>query len=122
MSESNIPKSFLKDHTKIVALIAQLSVFIGFYHWIGFLIGPILIKIVCQNNHPELKEFFNELINFQITYILYYFIATLLCLVIIGVILLPVIYIVWVILMIIGLVKLADNNYNYKYPDIIRFI
>ncbi|UDQ96674.1 DUF4870 domain-containing protein [Lentisphaerota bacterium WC36G] len=107
--------------TRTIAIIAQASAFTGLFSVIGMVIGPLIVKIVCQHKHPELKSFFDELLNFQLSIMIYLLVAAALYIVLIGVFLLPVIFISWLILNVIGLVNITNGNYTYRYPMIMRF-
>jgi uncharacterized Tic20 family protein len=62
-----------------------------------------------------------EALNFQISITIYGLIAGLLCLVIVGALLLPIILIIFVVFTIIAAVK-ANSGEAYRYPMTIRFI
>jgi len=70
---------------------------------------------------PQEKEICYEIINFNISFILYTCIAGILIFVLIGFILLPIVYLVGIILLVIGFTKHL-NGENYQYPGIIRFV
>lgn len=86
------------------------------------LILVILYYFVQKNRLSQLeKETCFEIINFNLSFIVYGFIAFALIILIIGVILVPVVLITWLILMIVGFIKHLSGE-NYKYPFIIRFV
>lgn len=70
---------------------------------------------------PEEKNTCYEIMNFNISFILYSCVAGILIFVLIGFILLPIIYIIGLILLVIGFTKHL-NGENYQYPGIIRFV
>ena len=70
---------------------------------------------------PEEKNTCYEIMNFNISFILYSCVAGILIFVLIGFILLPIIYIIGLILLVIGFTKHL-NGENYRYPGIIRFV
>ncbi len=111
-----------KENTKNVALLAQLSVFSTFIIPLGIILGPIIVKMMNEQKHPELKNFMNELINFQLSILIYSLICIPLCIIFIGFFLLSAISIVWLIFTIIGLSKVCNYQYDYKYPMTIRMI
>lgn len=67
------------------------------------------------------RETCYEIINFNISFILYSCIAGILIFVLIGFILLPIVYIIAIVLLVIGFTKHL-NGENYLYPGIIRFV
>lgn len=62
-----------------------------------------------------------EIINFNISYIIYFAISGILLFLLIGFILLPIVWIVWFILMIIGTIAHFQGK-NYIYPTIFRLV
>ncbi len=91
----------------------------------GWTLGLILVVLyyfVQKNKLSQLeKETCFEIINFNLSFIVYGFIAFALIILIIGVLLVPVVLITWLILMIVGFIKHLSGE-NYKYPFIIRFV
>ena len=61
------------------------------------------------------------MINFQISYTIYAAIAGALCFVLIGLLILPVIFILWIVFMVIAAVK-TGNGEEYRYPATIRLL
>jgi uncharacterized protein len=86
------------------------------------LILVVLYYFVQKNKLSQLeKETCFEIINFNLSFIVYGFIAFALIILIIGVLLVPIVLITWLILMIVGFIKHLSGE-NYKYPFIIRFV
>jgi uncharacterized protein len=85
------------------------------------LLGPLIIWLIKKDQSPYLDLQGRELLNFQISYFIYAFIAFLLCFVLIGVVLLPVIGIALIVLTIIGIVSAADGKV-YRFPLTIRML
>ena len=111
-----------KEGVKNAALFAQLSVFSTFIIPFGSIIGPIVVKAIYETKYPELKEFFNESINFQLSVIIYSLICIPLCFVLIGFPLIIAISIMWLVCTLIGLSKVCNYDYSYKYPLTMRMI
>ena len=89
---------------------------------IGFpIIGPLIVWLMKKNQSPYLDSQGRELLNFQISYLIYGFVAFLLCFVFIGVLLLPVIVLATIILTIIGIVRAAEGQV-YRFPLTIRLL
>lgn len=87
----------------------------------GNIIGPLLLWTFKRSVHPSVDDAGKEAINFQITYTIYMLISGLLCYVLIGFALLPIIVIVDIILTILA-VSAADKGQAYRYPLTIRFL
>jgi len=86
------------------------------------LILVVLYYFVQKNKLSALeKETCFEIINFNLSFIIYAFIASALIFILIGFILIPIVLITWLVLMVVGFLKHMTGE-NYKYPFIIRFI
>jgi len=103
---------------------------LGILHFIGNILSGgtlglvlVLIYLVVRKDtlSSEEKNTCYEIINFNISFILYSCIAGILIFVLIGFILLPIVYIIGIILLVIGFTKHL-NGENYRYPGIIRFV
>ena len=86
------------------------------------LILVVLYYFVQKNKLSTLeKETCFEIINFNLSFIVYAFTAAVLMIVLVGFLLIPVVLLTWLILMIVGFLKHISGE-NYKYPFIIRFV
>lgn len=103
------------------SMLCHLSSLSGFVVPFGNLIGPIVIWAIKKNEMPSVDAHGKESINFQITVTIASIIAAILCFVLIGFVLLPIILIGWVILTVIAGIK-ANDGELYRYPLTIRFI
>ena len=88
---------------------------------IGSIIVPLIIWQVKKDDFKFVDEQGKEAVNFQISILIYAFVAGLLCFACAGFALLPAVYIVDVVLLIIAALK-ANDGHHYKYPLTIRFI
>ncbi len=102
-------------------MLCHLSSLAGFVIPFGNLIAPIVIWAIKKNEIPSVDIHGKESINFQITVTIASIIAAVLCLVIIGFVLLPIILVAWIVLVIIASMK-ANNGESYTYPFSIRLI
>jgi len=91
----------------------------------GGTLGLILVTLYYFLQKDKLsaleKETCFEIINFNLSFIIYAFTASVLIIVIIGILVLPIVLITWLVLMIVGFLKHLSGE-NYKYPFIIRFV
>lgn len=103
---------------------------LGILHLIGNLVsggtlGIILVVayLLIRKNElsPLEKETCYEIINFNLSFLLYALIATAAIIIVIGIILLPVVAVTGLVLMILGFMRHLLGE-NYRYPLIIRFI
>jgi hypothetical protein len=88
---------------------------------LGHLLGPLVVWLVKKDEHPFIDEQGKESLNFQISMTIYGSVAALTLLVIIGILLLPAVFIADVVLTIVAAIK-ASNGESYRYPLTIRFI
>lgn len=122
---------------KIVATPAQESSheaqdgvkMLGILHLVGnFISGGtlgilfVIIYYVFQKEKMSSleKETCFEIINFNLSFMIYSFVAAISVFLIIGIVLLPVVLVTWLILMLMGFFQHLEGK-NYQYPSIIRF-
>lgn len=103
------------------AMFCHLSGFLGFIFPLGNIIAPLIIWGLKRHEFPYLSEQGKEAINFQISITIYYIVAAVLVLLVIGLLLLAILTVFQIIAMIIASVESA-NGRPYKYPLSIRFL
>ena len=103
------------------AMFCHIAQFAGFVFPVGSIIGPLVIWLMKKDEHPFILEQGKEVINFQISLLIYGFVCFLLIFVIIGMLLLPLLILFSVVCSIIGTIKANDGN-HYRYPLTIRFL
>jgi uncharacterized Tic20 family protein len=99
----------------------QLLGFAGFVFPFGNIIGPLILWLIKRPESPLLDRTGKEVLNFQITYTIYAAVAGILCFVLVGFLILPVVFILWVVLMVVAAVR-TGNGEEYKYPLTIRLL
>jgi uncharacterized Tic20 family protein len=87
---------------------------------LGF-IAPLVVWLVFKDRSGFLDRTAKEALNMQLSYLIYFFVAGLSILLLVGLVLLPVVGIAWLVLMILASVKVASYE-DYRYPAIIRFV
>ncbi len=89
---------------------------------IGFpILGPLIIWLIKKDQSAYLDAQGRELLNFQITYLIYAFASFLLIVFLIGIPLLFVVGIAMIVLTIIGIVRAAEGRV-YRFPLTIRML
>jgi uncharacterized protein len=83
------------------------------------IVGPLVIWLMKKDQSAFLDAQGRELLNFQVSYLIYWFVAFLLCFVLVGFLLVFVLAIASIVLTIIGIVKSADGVI-YRFPLTIR--
>ena len=102
-------------------LFAHLSSLIGLIIPFGNVIGPLIVWQVKKDSLPFAADQGKEALNFNITVAIAAVIASLLIFVAIGLLLLPLVGLVWLIFTIMGALK-ANNGEAYRYPFALRLI
>lgn len=103
------------------ALICHLSGLCGYFIPFGNLIVPIIIWSMKKDEMPMVDAHGKEVINFQISFSIWVFVAAIFVFILIGIPLLIGLVVMQVILIIIAAIK-ADSGELYRYPLTIRFI
>jgi uncharacterized Tic20 family protein len=99
--------------------LTALTTYIGIPF--GNIIVPLIIWLIKKDEFAFVDEQGKESLNFQISMTIYAIVAGLLCLVVIGFILLPVIVVAHIVLTILATVK-TNQGEGYIYPFSIKFI
>jgi uncharacterized Tic20 family protein len=111
----------LDKDAKTWGMLCHLSALAGIIIPFGFILGPLVVWLVKKQEYPFVEDQGKEALNFQISMAIYLVGALLLCFVIIGLIILPVVAIADLVFTIIASIK-ASNGEPYRYPLTIRFI
>jgi uncharacterized Tic20 family protein len=85
------------------------------------IIAPLVVWLVFRERSAFLDRSAKEALNMQLSYLIYFLVASFSIILLIGLVLLPVVIIAWLVLMILATVKVADFE-EYRYPAIIRFL
>ncbi len=83
--------------------------------------GILIYNAIQSNVSPNVRKVGYNIINFNLSFIIYFIISAILCLVIIWFFMLGFFGIAWVILMIIGAIKHFSGE-DYTYPMTIQFL
>lgn len=102
-------------------LFAHLSSLAGLVIPLGNLLGPLIIWLVKKDTMPFADDQGKEALNFNITITLAAIISAFLIFVAIGLLLLPLVGLVWLVFTIIAAMK-ANNGEAYRYPFALRLI
>src|SRR5262249_38656032 len=104
------------------AMLAHILALVGYIAVpFGNIIAPLIIYLMKKDQSPFIADHARESLNFQISMTIYAIIAGFLIFVLIGLVLLPVIYIAGLALTILATVK-ASNGVQYRYPFTLRII
>lgn len=111
-----------KPDVKTWCVLCHASALLGlFFHFLGHLIGPLLVWLAKRGDSPEIDAHGKESLNFQLSMLIYDVIAGILCIILIGI---PILIVLWVmntVFVIIASIK-ASEGQLYRYPFTIRFL
>ena len=85
------------------------------------IIGPLLVWFLTREKHKFIDDCGKEAVNYQISMTIYFMIAGVLCVILIGIPLLLALWITNIVLVIIAALK-ASKGERYRYPIALRFI
>ena len=101
--------------------VMHLLGFAGLFFPFGNIFAPLILWLVKRGDSSYIDSVGKEVINFQISYTIYLTVSLILCKVWIGLILFPVIGLMWMIFMVVATVK-AGKGGEYRYPLTFRFL
>ncbi|HET8599578.1 MAG TPA: DUF4870 domain-containing protein [Segeticoccus sp.] len=101
-------------------MIAHLAPFVGSLVGLPFL-GSLVVYLIYKDRGAFVRMHSAESLNFQLTLLIGYAIAAILIVVLIGIVLLPLLWIGSIVLQIVAAVA-ANNGQEYRYPLTIRFV
>src|ERR1700746_1918665 len=103
-------------------VLCHASALLGlFFHFLGHILGPLIVWLMKRGDSPELDAYGKESLNFQISMLIYDAVAAILCIVLIGI---PILIGLWVlntVFFIIASVTAGQGEF-YRYPFTIRLI
>lgn len=90
--------------------------------FIGGVVCPLILWQIKKNEYSFVDEQGKEAVNFQISMLLYWIVAALLCFTCVGFVLVPIVFVVDIVFVIVAAIK-AGEGHSYRYPPFcIRFI
>ena len=92
-----------------------------FLHFPGHVLAPLIVWLLKRDESPEIDAHGKEALNFQISMLIYNAIAAVFCIVLIGFLILPVLWVLNALFVIIAAIKASDGEL-YRYPLTIRFL
>lgn len=113
------PSLEITAEAKRWAALSHLSAFVMFLG-VPTLIGPF-VAWLWKRDIPYVDEQGKEALNFNISFLIYGLASALLILVLVGLVLLPIVFVTWFVLVIVASVK-ASAGEDYRYPLTLRFI
>jgi uncharacterized Tic20 family protein len=112
----------VSSDTRTWCVLCHASALLGlFFHFLGHLLGPLIVWLVKRGDSPEIDAHGKESLNFQLSMLIYDAIAVILCFVLIGI---PILILLWVlntIFVIVASIQASDGKL-YRYPLALRLI
>lgn len=96
--------------------LSALVLFLG----IPSLVGPLIVWLL-KRDGSYIEEQAKEALNFNISFTIYGIVSAFLVVAIVGLLLLPAVFVIWLALVIVASLK-AANGEQYRYPFTLRFI
>jgi len=103
----------------MVCHLAGLTTYLGIPF--GNIIAPLVLWLLKKNSDPVVNSEGRESLNFNISFTIYGIIAGLLCYVLIGFVVLPVVLIAHIVLVVQATLK-ANKGQSVRYPFTLRFV
>lgn len=111
----------LKEDRQMLMLM-HLSQLLFVVTGLGGIIAPIIIWQLKKNEIAHMDEQGKEVVNFQISLFIYYFVAAILIILLIGIPILIVLGLINIIFPILYGIKANNGEEPIRYPLTIRFI
>lgn len=122
MDQPPPPATTTSSDVRTWCVLCHASALLGlFFHFLGHLLGPLIVWLVKRGDSPEIDAHGKESLNFQLSMLIYDAIAVVLCFVLIGI---PILILLWVlntIFVIVASIQASDGKL-YRYPLAMRLI
>jgi uncharacterized Tic20 family protein len=116
------PATATSSDVRTWCVLCHASALLGlFFHFLGHLLGPLIVWLAKRGDSPEIDAHGKESLNFQLSMLIYDAIAAILCFVLIGI---PILILLWVlntIFVIVASIQASDGRL-YRYPLALRLI
>jgi uncharacterized protein len=106
-------------------VLCHASALLGFVTpKVGHIIPPLIVWLIKRDEFPEVNEHGKESLNFQISMLIYDVVILASCFLLIGLLLLPLLFILHVLNLVFVIVASirASEGKVFRYPLAIRFI
>jgi uncharacterized Tic20 family protein len=113
------PASTITGEAKNWAALSHLSAFVMFFG-VPALVGPFVVWLL-KRDIPYVDQQAKEALNFNISFLIYGIASAFLIIFLVGLLLLPIVFVTWFVLVIVAAVKAAAGD-DYRYPLTLRLI
>lgn len=111
-----LPHYAVTQDEKTLGIVMHVLCLVGFP-----ILGPLIVWLVKKDQSSYLDRQGRELLNFQLSFLVYGFLSFLLCFILIGIPLLFAVGIATIVLTIIGIVNASEGKV-YRFPLTIRLL
>ena len=111
----------LSSDEKTWGMLSHILTLVGFIIPFGNILAPLIIYLTKKDTMPFTTDQAKESLNFQITLSIVAIINIPLCFLCIGLIILPILIIVWIVFVIMAGLK-ANAGIAYRYPFALRLV
>src|SRR5213596_3579260 len=116
------PASAPSSDIRTWCVLCHAAALLGlFFHFLGHLLGPLIVWLAKRGDSPEIDAHGKESLNFQLSMLIYNLIAGVLCLVLIGFVILGILHLLNLVLVIVASIQASEGKF-YRYPLAIRLI
>lgn len=110
------------SNVRMWCMLEHATALVGFLVPVaGHIVGPLIIWLAKRNDSPEIDAHGKESMNFQISMLIWYCIAGLLCLILIGIPILILLHLLNIIFVIVASIQASEGKL-YRYPLSLRLI
>ena len=102
-------------------MLCHLLAFAGFIIPFGSIIGPLVMWLLKREDHPFVDDQGKEALNFNISMMIYFIVAAILAIIVIGIPVMIGLVIFWLVITIIAAIQ-ANSGTAYRYPLNLRLI
>lgn len=111
----------IAENVRQLAVLMHLSALLGYFIPLANLLIPLVIWLVKKDESVDIDAVGREVINFNLSMLIYAVIGFILTFVLIGVLVLLGLWIFGMVVTIIAALR-ANDGWRYRYPVTIRFL
>ncbi|MCX4024608.1 DUF4870 domain-containing protein [Spartinivicinus marinus] len=111
----------MSNEEKQWGMFCHVAAFVGLLIPFGSVLGPLVIWLMKKDEFGFVDHQGKEAINFQITMLIAFGILLVLSWVLIGLLLMPILFIYGLVVTVVAIIK-SSKGENYRYPLTIRLI
>lgn len=111
----------IAERDRPLAVMTHLSALVGYLIPFANLIIPLVVWLVKRHESADIDAVGREVVNFNLSMLLYAFVGVLLSFVLVGFLVLFALWVFGIVVTIIAALR-ANDGWRYRYPLTIRFL